>query len=751
MIPIEYFYLIVVVTLFLLAVSDLVVGVGNDAVNFLTGAIGSRAANFKVIMWVATIGVVIGTTFSSGMMEIARNGIFFPEKFLFSDVMIIFLAVMFTDVILLDFFNTVGLPTSTTVSIIFELLGSAVMVALLKTIQAGLPLGEVSMYINTASALGIMRGILVSVILAFTVGALIQYIARMIFTFDWEKTYKYYASAWGGLAISAITYFILIKGAKGSTIISPDMAVSIKENTGLILLFSFLGWTILLQLMSSIFKVNILKIIVLFGTFALAMAFAGNDLVNFIGAPMAGYESYRIWAGSQGHAPDGLTMGALNNAIQTPTFFLITAGIIMALTLWFSKKAKTVTKTSVDLARQSDGTERFKSNFLGRIIVRGAMLLGKLLSFVIPARVQKNINKRFKQVQPRLIRDKDKPAFDLVRGSVNLVVASALIALGTSLKLPLSTTYVTFMVAMGTSFTDKAWGRESAVYRVSGVLVVIGGWFLTALVAFTVSAVIASLLFYGNAYAVAGMIVVSVFILLRTHAIHKDTEKQEKKHEEDLEVIPFDQQLVRYNRQCSTFIGLIPEFIGQSFDCLIREKLNKSIRTLGKVKKASKEIKALRNTAPAVLRKYEALQAEAAYHYMQSVDQMKEIADNTVKLIQHIVNYLDNLHPTIHQEQAADLKLLSLKIEAIVKQYCIYINDHVEMPSYDFQDSLDDIYRMIEEINQKQVSLIKQEKISNRNSLLFSNILHELRNIMIHLEMLTGYHRKFNSLATTPG
>jgi phosphate/sulfate permease len=509
----EAYYILIVGVLFLLAISDLIVGVSNDAVNFLNSAIGSKAAPFKIILAIAAAGVLVGAVFSNGMMEVARKGIFNPEFFAFNEIMIIFLAVMLTDILLLDFFNTIGLPTSTTVSIVFEILGAAVAVAIYKVTRAVDGIHEVSDYINVEKTVMIIVGIFLSVIIAFTVGMVIQWIVRLAFSFNLKKTQKYWTGIWGGFAITAILYFLLIKGAKGSTLISADMLATIKEHTTRVMLISFLGWTIIFQLLTLLTRINVLKITVLVGTFALAMAFAGNDLVNFIGVPLAGFESFKAFMASGSTEPAGFLMSALREPVVTPIYFLFAAGLIMVLTLRFSKKAKSVTATTLDLSRQSEGTERFASSSLARFIVRRTMDASNSMAKITPPAITRIVRDRFDEEKNR---DKNDPkmAFDLVRASVNLVVASILIAAGTSLKLPLSTTYVTFMVAMGTSLADGAWGRESAVYRITGVLTVIGGWFFTAFSAFLASFLIASLIFFGKLPVILILMALSIFILL---------------------------------------------------------------------------------------------------------------------------------------------------------------------------------------------------------------------------------------------
>ncbi|MFO7574526.1 MAG: inorganic phosphate transporter [Bacteroidales bacterium] len=464
----ENVYIFVLIALALLAISDLAIGVANDAVNFLNSAFGSKVAPVKVILLIASIGVIIGATFSSGMMEVARKGIFNPSAFSFSHIMIIFVAVMITDILLLDLFNTLGLPTSTTVSIIFELLGASVGVAII-IVSADPEKSGIAGYINSSGALTIIAGILISIVVAFTIGLVIQSITRVIFSFNYESNFRYLGSIWGGIAITAITYFIVIKGAKGSALMGPETVEWIMNNTGKLMLFSLAGWTLMLQILYSLFRVNILKIIVLIGTFSLAMAFAGNDLVNFIGVPLAGYEAFKLWVAS-GEAPEIFSMTGLAGAVKTPVVFLLLSGLIMVLALWFSKKARSVTQTEINLSRQDEGFERFESTQLSRVLVRQGIGIGRFFNFILPGRLIAWIDSRFDITESARQHKETGAKFDLLRASVNLAVASALIAIGTSYKLPLSTTYVTFMVAMATALADRSWGRESAVYRISGVV-----------------------------------------------------------------------------------------------------------------------------------------------------------------------------------------------------------------------------------------------------------------------------------------
>jgi phosphate/sulfate permease len=517
-------YIVIVIVLLGLAALDLVVGVANDAVNFLNSSIGSKVAPLWVILTVASIGVLIGSLFSSGMMEIARSGVFHPGMFTFPQIMMLFLAVMVTDVILLDVFNTFGLPTSTTVSLIFELLGAAVAVALVNIWQTDS--GLLIDYINTGKAFAIISGILVSVVIAFAFGSGIMWVSRLVFSFKYKKSFNYFGAIWGGIALTAITYFAIFKGLKNTTLLSKDTVIYIHDNIGIALLYTWLSWTALMALLQHVFKINILKIIILAGTAALALSFAGNDLVNFIGVFMAGLSSFEIASGvaASGGSVDTLMMNQLSDPVNVDWRYLFGAGIIMVLALWFSKKAKSVTKTEVNLSRQDEGIERFSSTGASRKLVRNAVNFSKMIDKITPQKVSSFLESRFK---PLSSEEKGNASFDMIRASVNLTVSALLISVGTDLKLPLSTTYVTFMVAMGSSLADKAWGRESAVYRITGVLTVISGWFLTAIIAFSVAALVAFALMYGGIYAIIGSIILVIFLFLQFARVHKKREKNE--------------------------------------------------------------------------------------------------------------------------------------------------------------------------------------------------------------------------------
>lgn len=521
----ETLYLGIVIFLFMLAIFDLLVGVSNDAVNFMNSAVGAKVARYKTIVIVAAVGVFVGAIMSNGMMDIARHGIFQPANFSFYEIMCILLAVMVTDVVLLDVFNTLGLPTSTTVSMVFELLGGTFILAILKIIGDETGLLSLGDMMNTEKALSVIMGIFLSVAIAFIAGTIVQYISRLIFSFNYKKHLSWTIGVFGGISVTALAYFVLIKGLKSAPFMSTESLAWIDENTTMLVVACFVFFTVLMQILHWC-KVNVFRIIVLLGTFSLALAFAGNDLVNFIGVPLAGFSAYTDYAAnSNGVGIHDFMMNSLMSSAKTPAIFLLASGIIMVYALATSKKAKNVIKTSVDLARQEEGDEMFGSSALARTIVRRATAINEFLVKVIPAGMRRWIDSRFNKDEVILA---NGAAFDMVRASVNLVLSGLLIIIGTTMKLPLSTTYVTFIVAMGSSLADRAWGRESAVYRITGMLSVIGGWFITAFVAFTICALVTAIMFYTSFVGMFIFICVAVFLLIRSNIKYSKKEKAEQ-------------------------------------------------------------------------------------------------------------------------------------------------------------------------------------------------------------------------------
>ena len=608
----ETIYLGIIIFLFALAIFDLSVGVSNDAVNFMNSAVGAKAAKVKTIIIIAAIGVFCGAAMSNGMMDIARHGIFRPEQFYFNDLMCIFLAVMVTDVVLLDVFNTLGMPTSTTVSMVFELLGGTFVLALIKLAADETGMLGFDDLLNTEKALSVIFGIFLSVAIAFFFGTLVQWISRIIFTFNYKPRLKWTIGLFGGLAATAIIYFMLIKGLKDSSFMTKENKLWVAENTWMIVTCCFIGFTILMQILHWC-RVNVFKVIVMMGTFALAMAFAGNDLVNFIGVPLAGLDAYNDFVANGGGNPNGFLMESLNGPAKTPIIYLIIAGAIMVFSLATSKKAQNVIKTSVNLSRQDEGEEMFGSSAVARSMVRSTTNAANAIIRIIPQGVRSWINSRFKQDEAIMA---DGAAFDLVRASVNLVLAGLLIALGTSLKLPLSTTYVTFMVAMGTSLADRAWSRESAVFRITGMLSVIGGWFLTAGVAFVMSALVVTIMYYGGFVAMGAMIALAIFLLVRSNIAYR--KKQQELADDDLfkrlqntrDKEEAWQLLSRHVKQnLSGSIDFAVKNYTAITDGLIEENLRTLRKALGRVEDERKQHKRLRRRELIGIRKIDRIQA----------------------------------------------------------------------------------------------------------------------------------------------
>jgi phosphate/sulfate permease len=744
-------YVLFIAVLFLLAISDLMVGVANDAINFLNSAIGSKVAKRRVIMIIASLGILAGALLSNGMMEVARKGLFHPQYFLFTEVIIIFMAVMFTDVLLLDFFNTFGLPTSTTVSLVFGLLGAAVGMALFKVgdgativIDGVEKIAEIGDFINSSKALTIISSILLSVVFSFVFGIFIQWISRLLFSFNTEKTIRYYGSLWGGLAISAITYFILIKGLKDASFMTDETYQVIQKNTIAIIIGSFVLWTFLLQVLSWVFKANPLKIVVLAGTFALAMAFAGNDLVNFIGVPLAGFEAYKTYVANHG---SDLLMGNLLAEIKTPMYFLFGAGVIMVLTLWFSKKAQTVADTELKLSRQDEGSERFGSSAFSRYLVRRVVNTSTFFSNVIPASIVEKISSRFDrtELENSLKKESDPPMFDLVRAAVNMMVASILIAIGTSFKLPLSTTYVTFVVAMSTSLVDGAWGRDSAVYRITGVFTVIGGWFVTGLAAFTVAFLLSTFLGYTNAIGVIILAGLAVFAFYRTHLTHKKRESEKNESEKEVEdLISAETMFEKCNNGIVKTLNEVNGLYSNTIQLLLKEDhkgLRKQLqRSIDLEKKLDKKRS---NTYQTISALPSPDTVEATHYYILVLDYMKEIAHCISFLIDPVYKHVDNNHKPLTDIQAKELNGLVAEVDK-------YINLVIRTLDNNNNEQLEEIYKeqsVIIELNKEArknlIKSIKKNEIGTKNSMLVMTILGETRNILIYTSNMMKIQNDF--------
>ena len=658
-----------IVALAVLAIADLVVGVSNDAVNFLNSAIGSKAVSFKTIMVVASLGVAFGALSSSGMMEVARKGIFMPSEFYFNEIMIIFMAVMITDILLLDFFNTLGMPTSTTVSIVFELLGAAVVMSLIKiSASEAETISNLGQYINTAKATEIILGILLSVVVAFSVGAFVQYSSRLLLTFNFEEKAKWVAALFGGIAATAITYFILIKGLKGASFISGDFKSYIYENTFTIVFISFIFWTTLCALITGVFKMSVYKFIIIIGTFAIAMAFAGNDLVNFIGVPIAAWQSYEAWVVSGVPAAD-FSMEVMSKKVPTPSLLLFAAGLIMVLTLWFSKKAKAVLKTSIDLSSQDSVKERFEPNFLSRGLVRFTTLLSKYHHTILPKKVQDKIEYQFKKPkESKKAHKKDLPAFDMVRAAVNLMVASILISIATSMKLPLSTTYVTFMVAMGTSLADRAWGRESAVYRVAGVLNVIGGWFFTAFSAFVAAGIIAYLIYLGGAPMIAVLLLITILLLVRNYLSHKkkadNTLLQDGLKKTESKTV---QGIIQESAdQISNVVSRTNKIYSNMLSGLAKEDLSKLKKSRKGVEKLNKEVDALRDNIFYFIKNLDETSVRGSNFYIIILGYLQDVGQSLEFLAKASYKHINNNHKALRFNQIKDLQDIDKSFEELL-------------------------------------------------------------------------------------
>jgi phosphate/sulfate permease len=742
----EQIYVIMLIVLGVLAIIDLVVGVSNDAVNFLNSAIGSKAISFKTTMIVASIGVLVGALFSSGMMEIARSGIFVPSMFSFNDVMIIFLAVMISDILLLDVFNSMGLPTSTTVSIIFELLGAAVCLALYKIYTTDETLDHLGAYINTKKASGIVFAILFSVILSFSIGGFVQYVSRLIFTFQFEKKLKYFGAIFGGIAITAISFFILIKGLKGVSFISKEQYVWIEDNQLMIVGFNFILFTILSQIASSFFKINILRVIIVIGTFALALAFAGNDLVNFIGVPIAAFNSYQIFQGGS-VSGDDFMMGALaNDDIVAPFYFLLFAGFVMVVTLWTSKKAKSVIETGVNLSRQGDGAEKFSPNSASRFIVRTGVYLGEGINYFLPKSVQIQIDKRFEKVEKKYKNSEDEPAFDMVRASVNLMVASILISIGTMWQWPLSTTYVTFMVAMGSSFADRAWDRESAVYRIAGVFNVIGGWFFTAIVAFVMSFIIAYVLKIGEVFAFVGLILMLGILLYRSSRKHKlkVQEEDEIKSLRKEDVGTIKEMIIESSSQISKVLRKTSALYSSVVDNLGLQDLSKLKENKKSLKKLEKEIDELKSNVFYFIKNLDDNSVEASKFYILILGYLQDMVQSIEFITSNSHSHVNNNHKKLKFNQIRDLKSVDTQLQELFSRL------EESFKSEEFS-KLDDILKeknvfldTVSELISKQINRIRTTETSPKNSKLYFSLLLETNDLIKSIMNLLELFKEFN-------
>jgi len=749
-----------IIALAILAIADLVVGVSNDAVNFLNSAIGSKAISFKTIMIVASIGVAVGAIFSSGMMEVARKGIFNPGEFMFNEIMIIFMAVMITDILLLDFFNSVGMPTSTTVSIVFELLGAAVAIALIKIYASGGSFEDLITYINTSKASQIIFGILLSVIVAFSIGALVQWFSRLLLSYNFEKKAYWVGALFGGFALTAITYFIFMKGLKGTSyakesfdILGGGTMKDFLENQVLsIVLVSSIFWSLLSYLMIALFKTNIYKLIIIVGTFALALAFAGNDLVNFIGVPVAAYNAFQEWTAS-GISATQFPMDVLAAKVPTNNWLLFGAGMIMVLTLWFSTKAKNVVKTSLDLSSQGETQERFQPNFLSRGFVRTAMLMSQISSYVLPESWQATIEKQFETPVVTLTKseEKDQPAFDMVRAAVNLMVAAVLISIATSYKLPLSTTYVTFMVAMGTSLADRAWGAESAVYRVAGVLNVIGGWFFTAFSAFSAAALVAYLLNLNLEVMFPILLVIAFGLLIRSSIVH-NKKTQENKAEDSLKTTGSRSVQGVIHESASNISNVVKRgnrIYTSAVKGLAKQDLSLLKKNKKQIAKLAEEVDNLRDNIFYFIKNLDETSLRASSFYINILGYLQDMTQSLDFISKTSHKHVNNNHKKLKFSQIKELKEVDDALELLFND----TKTAFDSRSFEQIDAIiarkKEVFDLVTDKIVKQVARTRTEESSPKNTTLYFGLLLETKDLLTAtMNLLEEYHSSHDGSIT---
>lgn len=740
----ETIYLCIIIFLFVLAIFDLIVGVSNDAVNFLNSAVGAKAASFKTILFIAGIGIFIGASLSNGMMDIARHGIYQPEHFYFAEIMCILLAVMLTDVVLLDVFNSMGMPTSTTVSLVFELLGGTFALSLIKVRNSDtLGLGDL---INTDKALSVIMAIFVSVAIAFFFGMLVQWLARVIFTFNYTKKMKYSIALFGGVAATSIIYFMLIKGLKDSSFMTPENKQWIQDNTWMLISVFFVFFTILMQILHWL-KINVFKVVVLMGTFALALAFAGNDLVNFIGVPLAGSRLHGFHGQRQrqsGRISDDLTARPRQNSVVLPHRRRRYHG----LRTLHLQEAHAVIKTSVDLSRQDEGEETFGSTPIARTIVRFSMTLANGISRITPDSTKKWLDTRFRKDEAIIA---DGGAFDLVRASVNLVLAGLLIALGTSLKLPLSTTYVTFMVAMGTSLADRAWGRDSAVYRITGVLSVIGGWFITAGAAFTICFFVALVLHFGGNISIIALIALAAFILIRSQVMYKKRKAKEQGNEtlkQLMQTSDSEEALQLMRKHTREELCKVLEYAETNFELtvtsFIHENLRGLRRAMGSTKFEKQLVKQMKRTGTvAMCRLDNNTVLEKGLYYYQGNDFASELVYSISRLCEPCLEHIDNNFNPLDAIQKGEFSDVSEDITYLIQQ-C-----RKKMENNEYNDMEEEVRRandlngQLSLLKRKELQRIQSQAGSIRVSMVYLTMVQEAQNVVTYTINLMKVSRKF--------
>ena len=747
----EVLYTSIIVILFVLAIADLVVGVSNDAVNFLNSAIGSKAISMRTILAVAGVGVLVGAVFSSGLMEVARKGVFAPDLFYFDEIIIIFLAVLITDILLLDIFNSFGIPISTTVSVIFELLGAAVCVALIKIYNDPSLQQSIGDFINVDKAFSYSFFIIISVFISFFIGGIVQYISRLFFTFKHQESPIWMRALFGGIALASITYFILIKGINTISFVNEDFIDLIQSNTLTVIGICLGLWT-LASFIIKLLKLNLFKFIIIFGTFALALAFAGNDLVNFIGVSIAAWQSFNLWLESYqllGTLPSEFKMTALSGEIITPPYILIFAGVIMILTLWFSSKAQYVVQTGVNLSRQGEGEERFKANAFSRALVRLFYVVGLTIDRLLPDSMKRFLNSRFEKPKEDVYKKGiTKPAFDMLRACVNLVVASVLISIATNFTLPLSTTYITFMVAMGTSFGDKAWGRESAVYRVSGVLNVLGSWIITAVIAFTAASIIALFIYVGGVYATVALVIFVFVILIKTGINHSKKLKQElqKKRFNRTDIITINDITSETSQNITSILsGINTRYIDlvNALGYHDHSKLNKAVKKLPKLEN---EISDLKGNVFYYIKSLENDTVEASKFYLLTIDYLQDMVRCMSFMINTSSSYVSNNHRNLKFNQIRDLKRISKDLDT----FFIHLHEVFEKNEFDeikvLLERKSQLLDLVSEMIQRQIERIRTTDMGQQNTELYFGILLETKDMIIAginlLNLFYEYHNE---------
>lgn len=733
----EPIFIVIVVILAVLAVLDLIVGVANDAINFLNAALGAKVAPHNVILVVASLGIIVGVLTSSGMMEVARNGVFYPGAFSFAEIMVLFVGVMLSDVVLLNTFNSLGLPTSTTVSLVFELLGSAVAVALYKIwTESGLSLNDLGQFINTGKAMVIISGILVSVAIAFTVGGILMYFSRMLFSFRYNKMFSRLGAMWCGISLTGIVYFALFKGLKNTEFVPAELTDFINNNTWLALFIIWGASSVLLKVLE-LLRVNTLKFTILAGTFALALAFAGNDLVNFIGVPFAGFDSFNF-ANESGDI--SMKMDVLAGPAHVNIWMLLAAGAVMVLTLFFSRDAMKVAQTQLDLSSQNESDERFGSTSVSRNIVRMAVRINAAYNRLMPVRMREAINRRFVPLREE---ERGNVSYDLIRATVNLTAASILICMGTSLKLPLSTTYVVFMVAMGSSLADRAWGRDSAVYRITGVLVVISGWFMTAIAGFIISFAVVLFLIWGGWIALAIVSLLCGYILCHS-LIFKAKEKKEDKmtiaeDAEDTDVLYSCTETV-----CETMTQ-ISSIYNHMLVALFTENRKELKETVSQADVLYRDATKRKYEIMMTIKKLQEQNIETAHFYVQVVDYITEVTKALLHCTRPSYDHINNNHRGLTEEQIMDLKVVNDEVENIFNA----VNEMLANKDFSRLDEIlvmrDALFEIIAERIKNQIRRIKTGEASTRASALYFNILNETKTMILQSRNLLKSQAHFLS------